>query len=251
MNIAIVDDMQDETDALKDMLNEYAGVNHIYFALREFKCAEDFLRDYHPYAYTAIFMDIYMGGMNGMEAARKLREADKYAILIFLTSSGEHMGDAFQAHAYDYIMKPVEKKRLFTMLDDLMARHTSATDDPKLVFQSNRTDIALPYPDIKVVRTDARNYLEIIDKKGVSYKTRMAFHSVEKELLSDGRFLGVNRGVIVGMDYIVRFADGICFIEGNIQIPEKQKQTAELHQTFMNYKFNQIHTEHRERRRKK
>lgn len=60
MNIAIIDDMLTEIDEVKNLLNEYAAVNHTEINISIFPSAESFLAVYRPLVYTIIFMDIYM-----------------------------------------------------------------------------------------------------------------------------------------------------------------------------------------------
>ena len=76
MNIAIVDDMSIERKVLMKILQDYADQNHIEITLMPFSCAEELLADYHPLQYTILFLDIYMDGMTGVEAAEKIRLSD-------------------------------------------------------------------------------------------------------------------------------------------------------------------------------
>ena len=63
MNIAIVDDLSSESDALRNILNDYAAINRLTFAIDVFPGGEDFLRSFSPFPYAVIFMDIYMTGI--------------------------------------------------------------------------------------------------------------------------------------------------------------------------------------------
>jgi two-component system LytT family response regulator len=59
-----------------------------------------------------IFLDISMPGENGLEFAKRLRESCMLMRLVFVTSYKEYAPSAFDVHAYDYIVKPVEQHRL-------------------------------------------------------------------------------------------------------------------------------------------
>ena len=173
MNIAIVDDDQKEIDTLSDTLKEYAALGKTALSINVFHSAEEILGSYRPYAYTAIFMDIYMDGKTGIEAAQEILSLDRRAIIIFLTSSDEHMPQAFSMHAYDYIGKPARKERLFKVMDDVCLRQSEFESSPTLTITCERNTVSLPYRDIVYVKTADHNYLEIMDEAGNTYITRL------------------------------------------------------------------------------
>ena len=72
------------------------------------------------YVPDLIFLDIYMPGQQGMEVAKRLRNAGSEAKLIFLTASREHALEAFDVGASCYLVKPVSEKKLFSKLDRLL-----------------------------------------------------------------------------------------------------------------------------------
>ncbi|MFA6808382.1 MAG: LytTR family DNA-binding domain-containing protein [Eubacteriales bacterium] len=62
--------------------------------------------------YSIIFLDIDMPGLNGLDLARQLLEKDNPPAVIFTTAHEEFAFEAFNVHAYDYLLKPVSSKRL-------------------------------------------------------------------------------------------------------------------------------------------
>lgn len=62
-----------------------------------------------------LFFDIQMPGMNGLDAAAELADAwvgSVFPSLVFVTAYDQYALQAFDAHAVDYLLKPVESKRL-------------------------------------------------------------------------------------------------------------------------------------------
>ena len=247
MNIAIVDDEQDEIDRFAAVINEYAQINRLEMSVFGFRSAEEILAAYHPYAYTLIFLDIYMPGMTGVDAARTIIENDPGAMIIFLTTSDEHMPEAFSLHVYDYINKPAGRERLFKVLDDALMRTTRKSSEPLFTFMSNRHTIAVRFSEIILVRTSGRN-LEILDTDGESYETRMAISEAEQRLSGDARFLTLMKGIIVNMDYIKDIRDGLCFMTNGESVSVNVKNARSLTATWQNYRIGTIRAERRERR---
>ena len=254
MNIAIVDDEQAEIDTLSSILKEYAAVGKLPLSLQIFHSAEELLSSYHPYAYTAIFMDIYMGGMTGINAAKQILSSDSHAIIIFLTHSDEHMPEAFSIHAYDYIGKPAKKERLFKVMDDVLMRKSEYDASPRLTFSYEKNKISVPYSDIVCVRTSRHNYLEIIVRAQNTcadyntYLTRLTFAEVQQTLSTDRRFLLVLRGVLVNMEHIIAIDGGICRLTNGTEVSINVRGAKEIENTWQNYIFDNIRSERRERR---
>ena len=233
--------MPDEISAVSMLLKEYAAANRLDAEIAAFSSAEKLLKDYRPLLYTVIFMDIYMDGMTGVEAAKKIRGTDSSVIIIFLTASEEHRADALHYHAYDYLIKPVSRESLFRTMDDLL-RIQTLTDGKKLSFSSNRRDYSLPYTEIVYVRTESNgsNYLEIRDHAGSTYRTRMTFSSVCDTLGKDSRFLLIQSGVLVNMEHIAFIQDKFCVLSSGEKLPLAVRKEKELRQIWQNFTFDDI-----------
>lgn len=69
-----------------------------------------------------VFLDIKMPGLTGLEVAAELQKSQvKPFQLVFLTAYDQYAVDAFDCQAIDYLLKPVEPKRLERTLDRLQA----------------------------------------------------------------------------------------------------------------------------------
>ena len=251
MNIAVVDDIASERALLSGIIGEYAALCRLALPVTEFDSAESFLSVYRPFSFFAIFMDIYMDGMNGVEAAAEIRKTDADAHIIFLTTSNAHMPEAFHLHAYDYLDKPASRGRLFAVLDDLLKQHTSNSNAPQLSFSSDRIKVSIPYPDVRLVRTAKSNYIEVFDTAGNAYLTHMTFSTAKELLEKDGRFLSLNRGLLVNMDEVVDIEEGICTLKDGMTLPVNVRKTKSIMDIFQNYMFEKIRKEGRDRRTRK
>ena len=78
--------------------------------------AEEFLFKAEGASYDLLLLDIAMKEMNGMELARKVRERDPEAVLVFVTSDPGFALEGYEVDAYRYLMKPVREDKLFEVL---------------------------------------------------------------------------------------------------------------------------------------
>ena len=235
MQIALVDDMKMEIIFIKTILDQYAIDRDLEISTTCFHSAEDLLSEYKEGVFDLIFLDIYMEGMSGIEAARQIRETDSDTTIVFLSSSLDFMQDAFYIHAYDYIEKPATKERIYHTMDAVLQKR-GILNPPKLTFTSNRIEYSLPHSDIVLISTGNANYLDIHDKEGRVYHTRMTFSSVCRLLEESQSFLLVIRGVLVNMDYITDIRDGVCYIKGDIVQPVNGRNCKKIVQMWKDYK---------------
>ena len=87
MKIAVVDDLKEDRNLLLDLLRQFFDRYDFKTEYDEFCCAGDFLKTLKPDAYDLVFLDIFMEGMNGMDAARILYRTAPDCMVIFLTTS--------------------------------------------------------------------------------------------------------------------------------------------------------------------
>jgi len=241
MTVAIVDDQAEMRSALSDLFEQYESERGTELDTVCYSCAEDLLRSYRPFRFAAVFMDIFMDGMSGLDAASEVRKADSGVPILFLTTSDEFRPEAFRVHAYDYITKPVTKERLFGVLDELFA-HGSGNDIPRLTFTSNRQTLSVPLEELVLLQASA-HYVDLTDRSGSSYRTRMTFSEVSDTLAHDGRFLLLMRGVLVNMDFITGFGDGTCRMNTGQSIPFSIRKKRDLEEVWKTYKFAKIREE--------
>ena len=116
LRIGICDDSADARVALRAALERAlerrrSGADTSFF---EFSSGEGLLRwlGSHAGELDLVFLDIEMGELNGMETARRLREADEGLLLVFVTGYTDYVFDGYSVGALGYLMKPPQPDRL-------------------------------------------------------------------------------------------------------------------------------------------
>ena len=122
MRIAIVDDLAAERALLKDRLEQQLHRRNVQADILEYESGETFLEAAREAPFTAAFLDIYMDGMTGMEAAKELRKTNTDCLLVFTTTSTDHALEGFQVRALHYLVKPFTEADIDALTDELLAR---------------------------------------------------------------------------------------------------------------------------------
>ena len=94
VRIAVVEDEAVSRQLLADYLARYSEENNVPFEVTYFEDGGAIIGDYKP-VYDIILMDIQMTHVDGMTAARAIREVDQEVVLVFITSAAQ-----FAIHGY-------------------------------------------------------------------------------------------------------------------------------------------------------
>jgi len=108
LRILVVDDEAPARRDLKRILGTIAGVE-IAGEAHDGPEAVKLIKKLEP---DVVLLDIQMPGLDGFQVVSRIAEGESVPSIIFVTAYDEYAIKAFEVHAVDYILKPVEEKRL-------------------------------------------------------------------------------------------------------------------------------------------
>ncbi len=112
MRFAIVDDLQSDQRRLTELIEkDYEGRDETV-EISCFASGEDFLGAFRPGRFSAVFLDIVMEGIGGMETARRIRKQDERLPILFTTTEPGFAIDGYEFHALQYLLKPIQPDKL-------------------------------------------------------------------------------------------------------------------------------------------
>jgi len=110
MRIAICDDDEEFRATISNYIKPYKA-SRPEITQSEFVCGEDLVNAYSKgQKFDILFLDIRMRDVDGVEAAKKIRETDKNVIIIFITSFASFVSDTFRVGAFQFLTKPVKEE---------------------------------------------------------------------------------------------------------------------------------------------
>ncbi len=121
MRALIVDDEYPARKELRYLLQPYDFVKVVGEATNTIEAME--LID--KIDYSVLFLDIDMPGLSGIELAEQLKEKPNPPAIIFITAHENFALAAFAANAADYLLKPINPKRLEEALNKVHKRMES------------------------------------------------------------------------------------------------------------------------------
>jgi two-component system nitrogen regulation response regulator NtrX len=122
--ILVADDEKGIRGALGQLL-EYEG-----YEVRTVPTAVDAITEYERWQPHLVFMDVKMGGIDGLEALKRIREIDPAAIVVMISGHGtiQTAVEATQLGAYDFLEKPLDTDRILVTLRNAL-RHANLQEE--------------------------------------------------------------------------------------------------------------------------
>ena len=195
MNVLICDDKPSEINKLSDLLSDLG-----YEAL-SFTSSEGALEHIRTGATTDVcILDIIMPGMDGIELARRLREAGFAGDIVFLSTSKDYGPQTYEVRAFHYLIKPPTPEGVRQVLDDIKARRDK-DDRAGLTLRTAGVARFVLFRDIEYAEV-TRNYVTFSLLNGKAIEIRSTFTEVAPQLLGDDRFVRCHQSYIVNMDAI-------------------------------------------------
>lgn len=204
MRIAIVDDQEKWRICVEELIRKHYGQN--VPQIDQFDCGESF---YDKDEYDVVFMDIEMGQMDGFETAKRYKQNNEEALILFLTTHVELSRRGYMVNAFRYIDKACiveEIEEALNSIDELPKK------DRMIAFHVvNMAEMHVRVRDILFVETDKRNI--IVHTVECDYISNRGIDEVEEELKDCG-FFRCHKSYLVNLER-VRKIDRIYAYFGN------------------------------------
>lgn len=124
INIALCDDDISFLQEMNTLLQPYIFNSNNIIQFDQYCKAEDLIHALNNgKEYTIFLLDVEIADYNGIDVARIITEKqDKDVYIIFISNYPKYMQDSFSVHPYQYFQKPLDKAKLYAVLDEIAKR---------------------------------------------------------------------------------------------------------------------------------
>ncbi len=235
MLAVICDDLAADREILLGYCARYAKENRLPLATLEFENAGALLQSRQARSAGVMFLDIYMDGALGVDAARLLRGKGFRGALVFTTTSAEHYADGFDVEAAHYLLKPVRWAAFCEAMRRVQDRINTGTRRVRVTAGRDEMDI-----DVSGVK-----YIEVYGHKTVLHTVKgevavsQSLSALEERLGGDP-FLRCYRYFMVNMDYVKRLNEESFLMKDGREIPLSRDGRTALKSRYMAYVFRRM-----------
>lgn len=230
LNIAICDDNPSDRNAVAFALRQYMSKKSVAYQIDPFPSAQDLIAEIKGGShYDIVFLDIYMDGLLGIDAAMILRQMDYNGKIVFHTASKEFAVAGYEVEASGYLLKPLNTDKLFKLMDRILCEK----DIDSYCIQRRCNKLNIPYNDILFVESsNSKCILHTVSSK--EYNVYKKLDDIQAEL-DDSRFLRTHQSFLVNMNHIRRVSANYFMLFSGEGIPIRQRESRKIHKEYDEY----------------
>jgi two-component system LytT family response regulator len=228
---------------VRQLLNQHRDVD----VLAETRNGRETVRALRELKPELVFLDVQMPELDGFDVLREIGPMHMPAV-IFVTAFDEFAVQAFDAHALDYLVKPLQESRfaealervrerlrsaeavdLSRKLSALLAAREKERARQRIRVSTSTGDLIIDADEVDWIEAD--DYYAAIHARQGRHLIRESLASLEKRL-DQLRFTRVHRSAIVNLDRVaeLRNQDGetVLVLRNGVPVPVSRRQRARL-----------------------
>jgi len=192
----------------------------------------------------AVFLDIRMPGLDGMELARVLGRFARPPAVVFVTAYDDRAAEAFDMGVADYVRKPVQADRIAESLRRVLASRLVPTHPAVIGQREREDDPTIPVELAGTTRMLHRSAVQWVEAQGDyarlhtvdgSHLVRISLATLAERWAEAG-FVRIHRSTLVSLAHVdeVRVAEGRCTVRlGHDELLVSRRHTRELRDRVM------------------
>ena len=250
LHITICDDELSQLSLLQVLITEWSKSRKHETEINLCQNADQFL--FHQEEgkdLDILLLDIDMPGMDGLSLARRLRAEGERMQIIFVTGLTDYVLEGYDVEAVSYLIKPVEKERLFCCLDK--AKERCKMPDPVLLLETPGGVARVRLMDICYLESAAHDTqvhythsvhntdLASADAKPAVYdsiRCRTGIHELEKRLQAQcNAFFKIHRSYLVNLAYVSKIAGKEVLLDTGEALPVARNRWEALNKAYLDY----------------
>ena len=230
MRIAIVDDESVFRKQIDETITSLYGKGEV--SCFHYSDGKAIIKSFETgFELDAVFLDIEMKGMDGMETARSIRTYSKDIPIIFMTSHTEMAMDGYEVGAFRFLGKPVDREKLRETLKDLENR---IKVEEKIVLKVEGEEVI--HPVSSLVYIEAANNSTRFVFTNETCEVRMKFSEGMKlvdEVTKD--FFKCHRSYHINLAHISKLGSADVNMDNGDLIPVSRSSAPEVKQRLFEF----------------
>lgn len=221
INIAIVEDNAEDVERLKNCLEYFKQNDGGDYAITEFSDAVQFMFR-SSFDFDLIFLDIQMPEMNGIKAAKLIREQNRTVGIVFITNMRQLAIKGYEVDAIDFLVKPINPSDFYLKMKHILLRLDLVKANEIVIGTRNQRE-SVAIASVKYLEVSG-HYVKyhIGESVVIEYST---LKEVERKLEPYGCFAKCSRYFLVNLNYVDRIVgDEVCLGETKLAISRSMKR---------------------------
>ena len=223
MRVAIIDNDREHTTLIEQYLHTYRQNHNLDIQVTRYESGEAFQAEFR-HQFDMILLDVSLPGMDGVQAARILREKDTDVAILFITRLAQFAICGYEVDAMDFILKPVDYAAFAKSIHKALARVRKQQKRYLMVSDRNGSR-RLAVEDIYYL--ESRGHALVYHTAAGSHIFRGTISEAEKLLAAHG-FFRCNKGYLVSLRHVEGIRNGCALVNGTELLISRPRKAAFL-----------------------
>lgn len=237
MNVAVVEDCREHSELIKEYIREWSLLTGNKVSVAEFPDGDNFLfHNQDTSNIDAVFMDIQMPGISGIDLARKLRESNQELAIIFTTGIDDYIAEGYELEAIHYLIKPVSAQKVRFCLDKIAQKES--IKEQYITINGVEDIFKVAYSKLWWISAMGHHVMIGVEDENGIVKRVSAGNSIgemEKLLLTDRMFRKTHRSYIVNLAHVRSITKTDVIMDNQDMIPLSRRMYQQVNESFINY----------------
>lgn len=230
LSIAIVDDEQVHRDILARYIEEWKAKEGLEAEVETFSGSEAFCFAWSgKQRYDVLFLDIMMEGVDGISLAKRIRKQGKELAIIFTTGIADHMQEGYEVEAMHYLLKPLEKEKVWECLDKCLKRREEDVNWILLPAEEGlvKTDVS------RILYGEAVGHYCVLECMEERLQLKLGIRELARKLEDAGDFLFCHRSYLVNLRRVSKVGRQDIVMDNGVLVPVSRRMYNEVNDRFI------------------
>lgn len=205
MTIGICDDEKELRGSLRRVIEREAQLSGLDYKVSEYESGEEMLKALEKDAPELLFLDIEMDGIDGMEAARAIRQTRKDTVIIFVTAYPDFVFQGYEVHAFHYILKPYKEEKIKEVFRMALEELNLQAEQYYAVEQKSGT-LRLRLKEVRYFQSDRKKVIAETTEGKIEFYGKLS--DIETSL--PNYFIRIHNRYLVNLNYVTKVESSQC-----------------------------------------
>lgn len=231
MKLAFCDDDQNIVSVLRDYAESWANSTGIAVECKGFRNSEDFLLAWTSSSmFDAIFLDIKMERLSGIELAKVIRSISAEVSIVFITGYSEFALDGYSVDAASYLLKPVSRDAFHECMGRL-TRRISHDQQKAFLVEKNGQTIKFRHSELLYFEVHSHMITVHTTRGVIDFRARMS--DIEEDLTPEDGFVRIHRSFLVNIKQVRVMDKASVVMENGVRLSIGRSYSREAYNEYI------------------
>lgn len=238
LHIAIIEDERAHAELLQQTILAWSQEHPMHTDISFYASAEKFLFTWEDHkCFDALFLDIQMPGMDGVELAKRIRREDKEISLVFTTGITDYLQEGYEVAALHYLIKPLSREKVAECMERICEKQENEEGIAFLLEAEDEESgekcrVRFTSEEIRYIEA-VGHYTKVRTERSV-YRLKKGIRQWQEELEGEP-FVFSHRSFLVNLLYVSQINKSEIVFDGGETIPLSRRNGRPFQDAFIRF----------------